>query len=99
MLANTTKITLADGIERQLRYTLGSFKRLKDKTGKSFLTGEAFAALDEELIPLIIFEGLTDKTNLTPEQVADLITTDCLKDVVEAMAQALSGGNAQSKKE
>jgi hypothetical protein len=42
-----------------LRYSMGGVKRLKQKSGKSFLRGEALQ-IDEEYLPDLIYEGLVE---------------------------------------
>lgn len=48
-----------DGNERELRYTIGSIQRLKQKLGKSMMGVQGnLLNLDEELLPVLIYEGL-----------------------------------------
>jgi hypothetical protein len=83
---------LSDGKERELRYTLGSMRRLRKKYGKSLLDKEALLALDEETIPELIYEGLRDKDGLTDaDAVADLLDTRKLKETIEKFFEAFAG--------
>lgn len=84
-------ITLSDGVERELRYTLGSMRRLRKKYGKSLLDKDALLALDEETIPDLIFEGLSSKEGLTADDVADLLDTRKLKETIEKFFEAFVG--------
>ena len=57
-------ITLSDGKERELkRFTLGSGKRLFERTGKN--------NLQEMPLEALVFELLKDKDGLDPDQIAD----------------------------
>lgn len=88
---DSVSITLA-GKERELRYSLGSMRRLRKKYGKSLLDKEALLALDEETIPELIFEGLQDKDGLADaDAVADALDTRKLKETIEAFFAAFAG--------
>lgn len=88
---DSVSIILSDGVERELRYTLGSMRRLRKKYGKSLLDKEALLALDEETIPDLIFEGLSQKEGLTADAVADLLDTRKLKETIEKFFEAFAG--------
>lgn len=88
---DSVTITLSNGVQHELRYSLGSMRRLRKKYGKSLLDKETLLALDEETLPDLIFEGLTDKEGLTADQVADLLDTRKLKETIEAFFAAFAG--------
>jgi len=89
-------ITLTDGVERNLRYSLGSCRRLKSKFGASVFTGEGLKGLDEEKLPALLFEGLRDSDGNTPEgmteeKLADLMAMPMLPKMLAAFVAAWSG--------
>lgn len=88
---DSVTITLRDGKERELRYSLGSMRRLRKKFGNSLLNKEALLALDEETIPELIYEGLIDKDGLDADSVADLLDTRKLKETIEKFFEAFAG--------
>ena len=88
-------ITLSDGVERKLRYGVGSMRRLKAKFGKSLMNKDALLSLDEDTIPELIFEGLMDKDGLSPDEVADLIDTRRIKEVCEKFFEAFTGAHPE----
>jgi hypothetical protein len=79
-------ITLADGKERQLRYTMRSLQRLKAKFGKSLLGG-GLGDLDEDTLPELVHAGLVNP-DLTAEDVADNITAPMIPYVASCFARA-----------
>jgi len=83
-------ITLSDGVKREIKFTLAVLRRLKQKTGKSLMNGEALAGLDEDFVPLIIHEALVVK-DITEGQVADNINLPDIYRIVEEMTMALVG--------
>lgn len=64
-------IDLGDGIERPLRYTIATMRRLKSRLGLTMigLQGLGMLTADEATIPEIIFEGLHDELGNPPEGV------------------------------
>lgn len=84
-------IVLSDGVQRELRYTLASFRDIKRATGKSFLRDGAamLSELDEEVLPLLIHSGLKEKT-ISVDQVAELISPSMLEQVVSAFVEAIT---------
>jgi hypothetical protein len=87
----TQVITFSDGSKREIRFNLGVFKRLKEKFGYSFLNGEAWSKLDETVLPDVIYEALTDKSDMTPDLVAELISIDLIPDIMDSISLALNG--------
>ena len=88
--SKTTPITLADGKERQLRYSLGSVKRVKEKFGKTFT--DILNHPPEEFIPFVLMEGLVDKTGITEESIMeDLVTGPMIESVQLSFVEAFFG--------
>lgn len=98
---DSVEIDLGDGTTRHLRYSLGSMRRLKKKFGTTMLSTEALSALDEDKLADLIYEGLTEKEGMSLEDMADLIDTRRLKEILEAFSLAFSGSlpekNAKSQ--
>lgn len=76
-------IKLNDGVERVLRYSLASCKRLTKKFGQSMMTGAAIASLDENKLGELLYEGLRDPKGKEP---ADLPTLESLDDLIDMRA-------------
>lgn len=85
-------ITLADGVPRKLCYTLGSFRRLRER-GVDLLT-----IADDQIVnflPDFLWSGLClDDPTLTPEMVAELVPLADAPRVLEAITAALGAKGA-----
>lgn len=85
-------ITLNDGVEREIRFTLNAMAELEDKYGS---VDAAFAKLDEGSIKaarFILWAGflhLNDES-LTERRVGDLIDLNSLQNIMQSMASAMS---------
>lgn len=84
-------ITLNDGVEREIRFTLNAMAEMEDKYGS---VDAAFAELDKGSIKaarFILWAGLlhTDES-LTERQVGNLIDLGSLNKIMEDMAEAMS---------
>jgi hypothetical protein len=87
--AKNVKITLSDGVERELRFTLNAMAELEDKYGS---IDAAFKALDSnsmKAVRFVLWAGLlhTDE-GLTEQQVGNLIDMQCMQDIVATMSDA-----------
>lgn len=85
-----TSITLCDGVERELKFTLNALAEMEDKYGS---VDAAFAKLDEgsiKAVRFVLWAGLmhTDE-NLTERQVGNLIDTACMADIMDRLNIAL----------
>lgn len=84
------EIELSDGVVRKLRFTNASIKRIKTALGlvkfQDIQGADAYDAL-----PVMIFEGLVDKTGLSVEAVNDLIDVRYFKELFEEITVALQG--------
>jgi hypothetical protein len=95
------KVTLTDGVERELRFTLNAMAELEDKYGS---VEKAFNALEENSIKalrFILFVGLmADDTDLTEQQVGNLIDMQSMETLMAALTEAFGNDMpADSKKE
>lgn len=91
-------ITLNDGVERELRFTLNAMAEMEDKYGS---VDAAFAKLDEGSIKaarFILWAGLlhNDKEHLTEQQVGNLIDMESLQQIMKRMADAMTEDMPQS---
>lgn len=83
-------ITLTDGIEREIRFTLNAMAELEDKYGS---VDAAFKAMDEgsfKAIRCVLWAGLIEcSPELTERQVGSLIDMQYLEDLMATMGAAL----------
>lgn len=89
-------IDLGDGTKREIKFTLGVLRRLKAKLGKSLMNGEAFASLDEEMLPALIHEALVEK-NLTEDEISEMIQVPHLERIITEIVTAYSGNFPTAK--
>lgn len=84
-------ITLNDGVEREIRFTLNAMAELEDRYGS---VDAAFKALDSGSIKAarcVLWAGLLDgDETLTEQQVGKLIDIDCMGQIMEKLANALN---------
>lgn len=92
-------ITLSDGKERKIRFTLKTFQKLKARFKVSFLMGEGWKNLDEDVIPYIVYEALVDKQGLTADIISELITMDHLPVVIECITAAINPKGTEAAKD
>lgn len=89
-------ITLNDGVEREIRFTLNAMAELEDRYGS---VQAAFEALDNNSIKAarcVLWAGLLhNDEGLTEQQVGNLIDINCLQSLMETMSDALSEDNPQ----
>ena len=89
-------ITLSDGVEREVRFTLNAMAELEDRYGS---VEDAFKALDAGSIKaarFILWAGLMHSDEgLTEQQVGNLIDMKLLQDLMDTMAGALTEDNPQ----
>lgn len=84
------KITLLDGVERTLRFTLNAMAELEDKYGS---VDAAFAELDKgsiKAVRFILWAGLMhEDPNLTEQQVGNLIDIQYMQELMNSVETAL----------
>ena len=87
-------ITLNDGVEREVRFTLNAMVELEDRYGS---VEAAFKELDNNSIKaarFILWAGLMHSDeNLTERQVGDLIDVQYLQNIMDTMSEALAEDN------
>lgn len=84
-------ITLKDGVEREIRFTLNAMAEMEDKYGS---VDAAFKKLDEGSIKaarFIMWAGLLhyEDESLTEKRVGNLIDIDLLTEIMESVGGAL----------
>lgn len=84
-----TPITLNDGVERELKFTLNALAEMEDRYGS---VDAAFKELDKgsiKAVRFVLWAGLmhTDD-NLTERQVGNLIDTKCMEDIMTQLGVA-----------
>ena len=84
--SKSTPITLSDGVERELKFTLNALAEMEDRYGS---VDAAFKALDNgsiKAVRFVLWAGLmhTDE-NLTERQVGNLIDTQCMAKIMEQL--------------
>jgi hypothetical protein len=85
-----TPITLGDGVERKLRFTLNALAELEDRYGS---VDDAFDALENgsiKAIRFVLWAGLLHSDEgLTEQQVGNLIDTECIKEIMQTLGTSL----------
>lgn len=84
-------ITLKDGVEREIRFTLNAMAEMEDRYGS---VDAAFAKLDEGSIKaarFILWAGFLhlEDDSLTERRVGNLIDLELLNEIMESMAEAM----------
>lgn len=83
------KITLTDGVERTLKFTLNAMAELEDKYGS---VDKAFEALDNgsiKAVRCVLWAGLIHaEPNLTEQEVGNLIDIQYMQTLMESLGSA-----------
>ena len=87
--AKGTPITLCDGVERELKFTLNALAEMEERYGS---VDDAFKALDAgsiKAVRFVLWAGLMHADeNLTERQVGNLIDTQCMSEIMEQLGAA-----------
>lgn len=87
--SKTTRITLNDGVEREISFTLNALAEIEDRYGS---VEEAFKALEAnsiKAIRLVLWAGLLiNDESLTEQQVGALVDTQNLERIVASLGGA-----------
>lgn len=85
----TAKITLSDGVEREMKFTLNAMAELEDRYGSIDAAFEALNNNSIKAVRLVLWAGLMHlDEGLTEQQVGNLIDVTDMQGIVEAMAEA-----------
>lgn len=89
--AKATKLTLCDGVERELRFTLNAMAEMEDRYGSVEKAFEALEANSIKAVRFVIWAGLLDNgEGLTEQQVGSLIDVQCMEDIVKSIHSAMN---------
>lgn len=84
-----TPITLNDGVERELKFTLNALAEMEDRYGS---VDEAFKQLDNgsiKAVRFVLWAGLMhNDDSLTERQVGNLIDTQCMEGIMKQLSAA-----------
>lgn len=98
--SKVTTITLSDGVERELKYTLNALAEMEDRYGS---VDAAFKALENNSIKavrFVIWAGLLHTgEGLTEQQVGDLIDIQCMESVVSKIGTAMDNDMPKEEKQ
>lgn len=94
-------ITLKDGVEREICFTLNALAELEDKYGS---VDAAFKKLDEGSIKatrFVLWAGFLhlEDESLTEQRVGNLIDLDLMQEIMETMSSALGEDMPQQNNE
>ena len=85
------KVTLSDGIERVLRYTLRTMREAAEEFGGSITSQVVLRGMDENKLGKLLWYGLrADQPSLTVEQIEDLIEPPDVPYIMEQYWRAIS---------
>ncbi len=86
-----TKITLCDGVEREMRFTLNAMAEMEDRYGSVEKAFEALEANSIKAVRFVIWAGLLDSgEGLTEQQVGSLIDVQCMEDIIAGIHGAMA---------
>ena len=79
---NLVEITLADGVKRHLRFSLGARKRICEKFGKE--PTALLSAPPEELIPFVLMEGIVERDGISIESLMEGSADGTARSLIDA---------------
>ena len=86
-----TRITLGDGVERELRFTLNAMAEMEDRYGSVDNAFKALEANSIKAVRFVIWAGLMHSDEgLTEQQVGNLIDVACMEEIVNSIGAAMS---------
>lgn len=89
--SKSTPITLSDGVERELKFTLNALAEMEDRYGS---VDDAFKALEANSIKaarFVIWAGLLHtEEGLTEQQVGNLIDIQCMENIMKSLNAAVT---------
>ena len=97
--SKAVKITLTDGVERTIKFTLNAMAELEDRYGS---VEEAFKQLDNNSIKAvrcILWAGLIhEDPDLTEQQVGNLIDIQYMQELMESLGTAFDADMPKAEK-
>lgn len=98
--SKAVKITLTDGVEREIRFTLNAMAELEDRYGS---VDEAFKQLDNNSIKAlrcVLWAGLIhEDPSLTEQQVGNLIDLQYMQELMTSLGAAFSANMPEPEPE
>lgn len=89
--SKAVKITLMDGVERELRFTLNAMAELEERYGTVDAAMKALDTGSIKAIRCVIWAGLSHEDNaLTEQQVGNLIDMQYMNTLSEKLAEAFN---------
>lgn len=84
-------ITLNDGVEREIRFTLNAMAELEERYGSVDAAFNALNAGSIKAARCVLWAGMLDTSDnpLTEQQVGKLIDIDCMNQIMERLGNAL----------
>ena len=95
-LSPNVKINIK-GVERELKFTLGAFRRLEMVTGKNSLNGEIWKNPGASEVVALVWAALND-SSLTIDDVGDMLELADSNSINSALTQAFQLAHCGSEK-
>jgi hypothetical protein len=85
-----TRITLCDGVEREVKFTLNAMAEMEERYGSVDACFEALNNNSIKAVRFVIWAGLlhNEHENLTEKQVGNLIDVPCMERIMESLTGA-----------
>lgn len=97
--AKVTRITLSDGVERELKYTLNAMAEMEDRYGSVDAAFKALESNSMKAVRFILWAGLMHSDEgLTEQQVGALIDIQCMEEISNIMNEAFSSDMPEETK-
>lgn len=97
--AKVTRITLSDGVERELKYTLNAMAEMEDRYGSVDAAFKALESNSMKAVRFILWAGLMHSDEgLTEQQVGALIDIQCMEEISAIMNEAFSNDMPEETK-
>lgn len=85
-----TSITLSDGVERELKFTLNALAEMEDRYGTVDAAFKALEANSIKAVRFVLWAGmLHTEEGLTEQQVGNLIDIQCMEDIMSSIGTAM----------
>lgn len=98
--AKAIKITLSDGVEREVRFTLNAMAELEDRYGSVEAAFDALENNSMKAVRCVLWAGLLHtEENLSEQQVGNLIDVTCMNDLMRSMTEAFDVAMPDAPKE
>lgn len=88
--AKVTRITLCDGVEREVKFTLNAMAEMEERYGSVDACFEALEKNSIKAVRFVIWAGLLHNENetLTEQQVGNLIDIPCMERIMSTLNTA-----------